>query len=608
MHTARQLHKAQDGQPYHAIAGCLVILTLIILTLGRLAMSVTLHMWFAANQRADDGLLMSYSMSDYPSTHDPYKLAKNQGYGFFLRVVSWSKVNIDIVYFGVWLLAAVLTACALYSFFHIVWLSLISYCYVLWNPLAFENWLGTRLYRNSLIPPSLFILIALLMLYLTSGQHPRVKRKSRTSQLPWKSITATVLQVSGRVIFYLLLGLVFAFVYDLKEDSAWLIPMFLFVVGIKLVQVIQQTRVQVWKKCLTLLLTLLPLVSAAGCLQAVRLYNDHNFGVALLNTRTQGAMAGFTSRVYQVASPHQSPRIWATADALDAVERVSPTLRSQPTIMDYIRHRDFAAPSIYTHPIEGDFLTWQLIGATDSSLGMDDEGRVQSFYQKVNKEIDTAFEKGDLIRSRKIRLSSSLPGRTPQQITSLIGPSADMLADTITLGRYYEHSKGKNVFENSKKPIPNKKDLQQLNIDAHDPNPQVLPWFTSQQAKTVAQVDVVLYRIINICLCLVFLYNVFWAAKRLVHRQWRDTVAVGLSLALIAYAFIYAFAVSWFIEYTANLYFQFFFTVGSITPLVIVALLLAAGSLVRKQQIESSKQCKHTQTLSQPKHKRQAGF
>ena len=119
-----------------ALAGLLML----IATAFRFMMSVTLHMWYAYTQVADDALLMSYSFDDYFSSTDYYKLAKNQAYGYFLRFVSWSGINIDIVYFLVWLIAAILMSIAMYRLFSTLWISMASYIYILWNPIAFESW------------------------------------------------------------------------------------------------------------------------------------------------------------------------------------------------------------------------------------------------------------------------------------------------------------------------------------------------------------------------------------------------------------------------------------------------------------------------------------
>ncbi|BDR54106.1 hypothetical protein KIMH_02170 [Bombiscardovia apis] len=576
---------------------CILAVLLTLLTFGRLALSLTLHMWYAYTQRADDALLMSYSLPEYPHSHDYYKLAKNQAYGFFLRFVSWSHINIDLVYFGVWLLAALCTAFALYRFFHITWLAVVSYCYILYNPLAFENWLGTRIYRNSLIVPSLFILLALLVLYLTSTPLPQSGKFRPFIVGTW---------VAGQVLFYCLLGAVFAFIYDLKEDSVWLLPMFVFVVIVKLIQILRMHGSWMYRG-IALSICLLPLLSAAVTVKAVTTYNKRNFGIALLNTRTQGQVAGFVSRVYQVKSDHQTPYIWAPADSLDAVERVSPTLQSKPEIMDYVQHKDFAAPDIHIHPLEGDFLTWQMIAAIDNSIGMDHEPQIQDFFRSVNQEIDAAFHNGDLKHTNKIALSSSLPARTPAQIGDLFGPSFDMMGDTLTLARYYELPHNRNTTNIGKHAIPNRIGLRQLNIDIHNPNPQVLPWLNMEQARAIVQVIVVIYRIANLAACLAFALTLVLGAKQLWYKHWNvGLAATGLSLCLVLYAFVYAFSVAWFIEYTRTAYYQFFFTVGSITPLIGVALLLSLGSLVSLQQAEtlnSRAQHRRAPHRGQPSHK-----
>lgn len=561
----------------------LVLLT--ALTIMRFIQSITLHMWFAFPQKADDQLLMSYSFDDYVESTSHYKLAKNQAYGFFLKVVGWSHINVDIVYFIVWFLAAVLMACAIQSFFSKAWLSAFAYVYILWNPLAFENWQGTRLYRNSILTPAICLLLSLLMLYMASttalwsATGKSDKRSASLAVNGNKTQTRSTLVRSlalwfGVICLVIFLGLTFAFVYDLKEDSLWLVPVYLFIVMVQVFRVVR-SQADRMTKLLVIVLCLLPLLVSYAGIQSIKAYNKRHFGVSLLNTRTSGEIAKFVSFTYQVKSKDQTPHIWSPADSIEAVANASPTLKSEPGILDFIEHQDFAAPDIHVHPLTGDFLSWQMLAAIDRTIGMDDEQRVQEFFHQVNTEVEAAFKDGRLKRTDKFTPSSNLVPRQPDQIAGLLGPSFRMFLNSCTLLELYEVSHDVNQTNRN---IYNRKGLAQVNVDINNPNPQPVSWFSIEKARTVARLDVRLYRIVNLVLALIFLMALCKAIRAAAaERNLADLAFPGLSLCLFIYAFAYSFFVAWYIEYLDNVYAQFFYTTSSITPFIVIGLLIGLG-------------------------------
>lgn len=569
-----------------ALAGLLML----IATAFRFMMSVTLHMWYAYTQVADDALLMSYSFDDYFSSTDYYKLAKNQAYGYFLRFVSWSGINIDIVYFLVWLIAAILMSIAMYRLFSTLWISMASYIYILWNPIAFESWQGTRVYRNSLLTPVLFILVALLVVFLTFT----IPRTLSTAPAHASAASSAynrqhVLHLPQLLRFSLLgiiIGLLFTFIYDLKEDSVWLVPMFVFVLGVKSFMV-ARTSLPTSKKVGIVLLCILPAFVSFLGLQTLKFCNYRNFGAYQLNTRCSGEIAGFVYRIYKIDSPHQNPIIWAPADSIEKAESVSPTLRSEPSIIQYVETRDFAFPNIRQNPLKGDFVTWQMLPAiADTKMGMKDEKPAQLFFAQVNREIDEAFNDGRLKKTDKISIAPSLVPRTPAQITEMLKPSWNMFLNSFILMTNYTVTYHRNTPTYKADTVADPEGLEQLNIDPMNPNPTVIRGFSFSDAQNVARNSVRVYRIINVLLALILICSFAAAVRGSIRGDSRKLALYGLSLCLIAYGFVYSFFVYWFVQYVGNDYVQFFYTTGPITPLLCTGLLLGLGMccfLTRKQ-------------------------
>ena len=560
----------------------------LLATIGRLTMSLTLHMWFGYDQVADDWLLMSQSLPDYAQAKNHYRLAKNQSFSMWLSIIYETGINVDVMFYLLWLLASCLFAVALYRMFRRQWLSIAAYLYVLWNPIAFENWQGTRVYRNSIFAPCMFILLSLLILYLkschVSGGRLQVRFKSLTS----KTIVHK-LSRKNMVSFWLIgiaLGLVFAFIYDLKEDSAWLIPMFLFIIGIKIVDVITlDARAAV--RIITVLIALTPIVTTFCSVQVIKFQNYRRFGVYELNVRTEGELAGFVERIYRIASPNQNTTIWTPYDSIERAFAVSPTLKMYPELLRYIEHEDFAYPNIHERPLRGEFLQWQLLSAVGATKNMGDESNVQSIFRRVNQEIDLAFADGRLPRTRKVSISKSLVPRSPTQLMSLIVPAIRSYADVWFLLSYrdtrnnnMEQSKDAKQSRNAQTKLHEHYiiGLKRLHINIDDPTASAVSGFTSKEAVSIARVLLWFYRIVMFVALIGCCIVIVGSYRRFRSRSFDSNgFEVGLMLCLFVYAFIYVFATCWYAEYLDNPYIVFFNTAGMTMPLVATGLFLALG-------------------------------
>ncbi|PLS31198.1 hypothetical protein Uis1B_0942 [Bifidobacterium margollesii] len=571
-------HSVED---HRQIRSAIIMMFLGIATIGRLAMSLTLHMWFPYSQLADDWLLMSYSLPWYEHSTSHYKLAKNQGFSFWIRIIHATGINVDVMYFMLWLCAAALTALAMHRFFRTRWLTIFSYLYVLWNPLAFEFWSGTRVYRNSVFAPFMFILLALLILYLTAfgpwfSQRPTYRFTTAADFSP-DGRRRNLLQGIALIIFFAVIGLVFSLVYDLKEDSIWLIPMFVVIIGIKVIESIRM-KAPWLTKATTILLCIVPLIVSFAGIQTIKFANYQRFGVYLLNTRTTGEVAGFISRIYQIDSPNQNQKIWTPVDSIDRAFAASPTLRQYPQIQHFVEHNDFAFPNIHERPLTGDYISWQMLAALNATIGMDDERQVQDLFRQANTEIDAAFASGALPRTHKISLTKSLVPRTPEEITGLVAPSIRYYVNALTLTSQYRVSIGENDdvdYNNPKSWIG----LQQLNIDLQNPNPQVIPWFSADDARLVARNIVRMYRLVNAAMVLafavIFIGAIHDGIRRRALHQWKY---LALSLCLFSYAFVYTFFAYWYAQYLENPNTTFFYITGLIMPLLCIGLLIGLGA------------------------------
>jgi hypothetical protein len=484
-----------------------------------------------------------------------------------------------------WLIAALLMGIAIKRYFSSVWFAIFTYLYVLWNPFAFDAWLGLRTYRNSLFPPLFFIFISLIILLVSwrkgtgtdFSSSQRTTAKSLFSQSSLSSPTRTApFQLVCFGAFTSIFGFFTFFLYAQKEDMAWIIPVFIFAILYKIFMVLRSHEAKGAKAAIAVI-CLIPILTFSIGNTVYKSINEKYFGVALLNTRTQGELSTFVNNVYQVENDQQTTTIWAPATSIEAVFSASPTLRSQPKMLYDIEHVIFAAPDIRENPLKGDFLTWQLRIAISDTLGWKDEAQIQNFFAKVNKEIDDAFVRGTLHRTKKITLVPSLVPRSPNEIRDLIKPSMQLFLESVLPSAQMRL----RITSNDTRPGDrnlNYIGLKRLNIDPSNPNPVYFSFFQKGQALSVARTATDIFTTVNFFLLIALgfsLYNAFHRAFK--KHSWKAFSTLFFAISFLLYGLAYCFATQWFAEFLNSTYVSFFYACGAAMPFVTTGLLFGVG-------------------------------
>lgn len=497
----------------------------------------------------DDQLLVSYAFGSRFQSDGIFSLAKNPGYGYWLFAMSKLGLSVDVSQFLIWVAAAMACAFAFLTVFRRRWLAIVVYAYVLMNPIAFDDQLGTRVYRNSLFPPLLFLLLGLCILWIAyrtpifGGSKLELRKSSQSS----RSLVLCKTECLQYGFLGLLLGLFFLLLMILKEDSIWCIPIALLALCYKVVSVVR-SRYD-WKSVRKFVaLSLVPLLVACGGLATVKAVNAHCFGVNLLNTRTEGEIAQFVSKVYSIDSGDQNDTLWAPKSSIESAFSASNTLSSNPKLLDNLEHYGFAYPDIDVSPLKGDFLTWQIRIAYDQTFGWHDEKSIQAFFSKANDEIDSAFESGELNKTSKKFLSGMLVPKHVVDAVLLLPQSLRFVWHSLTFDgfSYTVNTNGKSVDPTNL----HEDEWNRLGIDVTNPEPSsALPFFNAQAVSVFLQR---VYQVVNIALfgCCLFLF----ATRIIDRRKWgKGQVIVLIAiLGLMLYALAYCFSTAWFVGFLAD--------------------------------------------------------
>ena len=541
----------------------------IVLTLLRLVMSLTLHMSYSFDQSFDDELLMSYTLRSHFETVGPLTLAKVPGYSYWLLANSLFGISADIAYYLMWWGAACAAACALWSIFNRSFApAVIVYIYVLWNPIAFDSWLGLRLYRNSLYPPLMFLFFGLMLLWM-NWQTPLVRGAKGCKK-------HRGIALCGYILLGISLGIAMGLVYLLKEDSVWFLPLIAFLVVFKNVMLVRH-RPRGYKKFVAATCT--PFVIAVCMILVVAGINYRYFGVPLLNSRTSGEVAGFASRVYSIDNPDQNGVIWAPKTSIEAAFRVSPTLQGNPKLLYSLEHVMFTSPNIDEKPLKGDFLTWQIRFAYEDTYGWTDEAVIQKFFSQANKEIDAAFEKGTLKKTSKISLSGMLVPRRSAELPALAVRATDLWLYALNYSQISVPKKARNSRSTDPRNVAG---LKRMRVDIDNPNPQPIPFFSRESALGLVRLIKVVYSAVNSVFALIFVGCGLLALGRKMPSG--NGLVMGGAFCFLFYGWVYCFSVSWFGTFLMQnddpLYILFFYSGCIAVPFVEMGLLLALGILL----------------------------
>ncbi len=380
------------------------------LTVFRFVLANILGCWFAPEQYWDSGLFVRYSaLKDHFGANtllvsEAHALLKDMGFPFFLAIAYVLPISYVNLLTLVWVAAAALMARAVRRLFNGGAVACTAaYAFVLYTPAAFDWFIGTCLYRNSILAPFYFLTFA-LMLNIAADLY-------RGGQKTWRLI-----------VYAVALGLVAGFTMYIKEDGMWILAAFaaytLFLALIVLIRTFK--KIISWKELIRQLVGLcIPVLLIAAVTAGYKGLNYRYFGVREINTRTEGEIAGFCNRVYKIASDDRTPSVWAPTEAVAQAVDASPTLSADEEFVDALFTSPMLGGDIESNPIQGDFLGWGIRDALVATGQWWSEPDVQDFFRQVNEELDAAFADGTLEKDTKIQLVSSAGGRTPAEIISL---------------------------------------------------------------------------------------------------------------------------------------------------------------------------------------------
>lgn len=408
----------------------------------------------------DDWLLIQYAQLDrhfHPvSAWDKaFALAKTMSFPYFLNAAREQGIPYRTAFTALYVIGAFLATFGLWRLWRRltaipsrkadergvrgwrppVWFWHLAFVFLLFSPTGVEDVSGIRIYRESLLPPIVMLLAGLTMAFV-AGFLPRARapRDRRWWVLSWR-----LCQWLGRwglqIVLALALGGVWAFFWFIKESSVWLAPMagaalLASVIGILCTAFHRDGRhivVRLISMVAAVAITVTPLYVFDQGDKAYRQVNMDNYGVSIASSRTEGEIAGFFQRLYNIRSKDRTIKQWAPWSVIERVYQISPTLQSEPALMWYMGAEGFLGSGSWDGTATKDMGVWSVHWDIASLRLFRNQKETQKFFHKVNQEIDAAHLPQ---QTEGFTPSASLGPLTWDQIWSL-NPSFQTSANSV---------------------------------------------------------------------------------------------------------------------------------------------------------------------------------
>lgn len=383
----------------------IILILLILITFIRVIMWFFTPIYIYSVEKADDGILYEYASQitsgNWLGTYDQLRLCKAISFSFFEAICNKLMIPYTIGLAILNILSALLICKALSPKINKKWLFL-CYIVILFSPTGFTTLISQRNYRNAIIPFAVLLAFGgYIGLFLRRNQN-----------------------VKNLYLWSIISGISLSFFWFLKEDSIWIAPFVGTISLLILIWIIIFDRKNLLKKSISLIIPI------AICLifgLLICFMNNKYYGIFDLNDKSNSDFGKMMTNLFSIEDdkPIQDKTIWVTQNMMEKAYNVSPTLSELKQDMEVCK--------AYTNKddeVPGDYIVWK-IRYIMSVHGYYDENAVKSkeFCEKVNRELEDAFNNGTLIKDRKIHIASQIKGLTYIEIWNLMPKSVDWLWD-----------------------------------------------------------------------------------------------------------------------------------------------------------------------------------
>lgn len=257
----------------------------------------------------------------------------------------------------------------------------ILYILMLFNPVMYNSNFTLMIYRNAIVPPAVVLTIACLI-----GLYTRRNENYKVVAL-W-SISS---------------GVTFAFFWNIREDSIWLLPFYLgalLISAIGIMIAIGERQLKMKKICLIICSLLCVLGINAG----IKLTNYTYYGIYTDSELFHSNYTDLQNLLTSIEEENEIPGIIVSKKTVERLYENSPTFAELEPYMNKHMYGTFwqvLGDNIDDGEVYGGYFFWGLRDVVQAAGYYKDAKTANDFYNCVYKEIEGAVEKGDISLKEK---------------------------------------------------------------------------------------------------------------------------------------------------------------------------------------------------------------
>ena len=191
------------------ISKYILYISILLLVILRILLGYNIGIWIISDAGCDDALMINYASKAHFFYPDSGSLLKYMGFLLLLLFNGFIGIPFSVLLSLIWVIAALLVFFSINTISHKKNVSFLFYVFTLFMHCAFELKCGTQLYRNIILAPICIIFFSLSIIFIYK-------------------ICNKKLSLLKSFAFSILLGLVFTYIYYIKEDGVWLLAVHLF--------------------------------------------------------------------------------------------------------------------------------------------------------------------------------------------------------------------------------------------------------------------------------------------------------------------------------------------------------------------------------------------
>ncbi len=369
---------------------------IVCLTLFRIYLGIKTPVFLQADAGYDDFLYIQYSINmlhgKWLGDFSTLVLLKTASPAFLLAINYVLGISYPVSLVISYIIAVFLFSLAMQRLVNSKKFAMALYIFLLYSPGMFHEENVQKVYRGGYI-----IIFTLLVFAAVIGQYTARKNEQKREFSLWIALSCVSLPIF----------------YYLKEDSVWILP---FVCGGLAITIVDLWRGKHTLKQWRIAVVMLPLLTLACVTIGYKMLNYHYYGEYTITDRGGTYCKELLSDLLRVDDGREDkkPSVWVTRNMIQTAAKHSEDLMELLPYVEQSWNQWFGEGN----EASGDFYIWAFRDAVQLS-GVYEKGGayVNSYYQEIHKDLQKAYESGNLKEKKgKIYISSTVHGFTVQEM------------------------------------------------------------------------------------------------------------------------------------------------------------------------------------------------